>query len=107
MNTQRIRLSYARDEKTPPNIFTDHDWVRRHEKELLEKYGECSILVFKEQVIGVGNSFQESLEDAERNLPPGDEEITPVHEWLGQRHPFLRALPGNFEVPDPGDYDTH
>jgi hypothetical protein len=45
-------------------------------------------------VIGVGDSLQASLEDAERNLPPDIGKITPIHEWLGRRHPFLCALPG-------------
>jgi hypothetical protein len=99
MDTHRIRMSYSRDEKTPPNIFTDHDWVRQHEKELLEQYGECSIIVYREKVIGVGKSYQEALEDAERNLPPDVTEITPIHEWLYRRHPFFRALPGALDVP--------
>ena len=101
MRTSRIRMSHPYGQ-TPPNVFSDHDWVRRHEKELLDKYGERSIIVYKEQVIGVGDSLQASLEDAERNLPLDGGEITPIHEWLGRRHPFLRALPGTFEVPDPG-----
>mgnify|MGYP001195674178 CR=1 FL=1 len=100
MDTPRIRMSHPYGQ-TPPNIFSDHDWVRHHEKELLEKYGECSILVYNEQVVGTGDSLQAAIEDAERNLPPEVGEITPIHEWLGYRHPFLRALPGHFEVPDP------
>jgi hypothetical protein len=99
MTKTRIRMSYARDEQTPPNIFTDHDWVRLHEKELLEKYGECSILVYQEKVIGVGRTYQEALDDAERNLPPDVAEITPIHEWLSYRHPFLRALLGSLNLP--------
>jgi hypothetical protein len=87
--------------QTPPNVFSDHDWVRRHENELLKQYGECAILVYKEQVVGVGSNLQEAIEDAERHLPPDVEEITPIHEWLGFRHPFLRALPGQFEISPP------
>jgi len=55
MDTPRIRMSHPYGQ-TPPNVFSDYDWVRRHEKELLEQYGECSIIVYKEQVIGVGDS---------------------------------------------------
>ena len=87
---------------------TKHSLVPKHTKmgeraikELLEKYGECSILVYNEQVVGTGDSLQAAIEDAERNLPPEVDEITPIHEWLGNRHPFLRALPGHFEIPHP------
>jgi tetrahydromethanopterin S-methyltransferase subunit H len=92
MDTSRIRMSHPYGQ-TPPNIFSDHDWIRRHEKELLEKYGECAILVYKEQVVGTGDSLQAAIEDAERTLPPEVDEITPIHEWLAPRNPFLRAQP--------------
>jgi hypothetical protein len=92
MDTPRIRMSHPYGE-TPPNIFSDYDWVRRHEQELLEQYGECSIIVYQEQVIGVGDSYQASLEDAERNLPPEVGEITPIHEWIVYRRPFWRVQP--------------
>jgi hypothetical protein len=89
MDTPRIRMSHAYGQ-TPPNVFTDFDWVRRHEKELLEKYGENSIIVFQQQVIGVGPTYDTALEDAERNLPPAIGEVTPIHERLVKRQPFMR-----------------
>lgn len=39
-------------------------------KELPEKYGECSLLVYKEQVMGTGTTYREAVEDAENKLPP-------------------------------------
>jgi hypothetical protein len=60
----------------------------------LEKYGECSIIVYKEQVLGTGETYAAALEDAERSLPPEiTEPITPVHQWLRHRHPFFRVRP--------------
>ena len=92
MESPRIRMGHRYGE-TPPNVFEDFDWVRRHEKELLEKYGECSIIVYKQQVIGVGANYDEALIDAERNLPPEISEVTPIHERLHHRHPFFRVRP--------------
>ena len=83
--------------QTPPNVYSDFDWIRRHEKELLEKYGECSIIVYEEQVLGTGPTYASALEDAESRLPPGTAEITPVHQWLHYRHPFLRIRPRRLE----------
>lgn len=88
----RIRMTHKYGE-TPPNVFGDFRWVREHERELLEKYGECSIIVYQQKVIGVGKSYDAAVEDAERNLPPDMKEVTPVHQWLRQRHPFFRVRP--------------
>jgi hypothetical protein len=92
MDTPRIRMGHAYGE-TPANVFADFDWVRRNEKQLLDQYGECSIIVYREKVIGVGATYDEALADAERNLPPDVETVTPVHERLHHRHPFFRVHP--------------
>ncbi len=92
MDTPRIRMRDLYGQ-TPPNVFSDFDWIRRHEKELLDKYGERSIIVYKKQVIGVGNTYAEAVEDAERRLPSDVAEVTPVHQQLRHRHPFLRVRP--------------
>ncbi len=99
MNTKRIRVSYARDEETPPNIFSDHDWVRRNEKALLDQYGERCIVVYKETVIGVGDTYEAAVEDAEQRLPAEVGEVTPIVELLHHRHPFLRVRPGPANFP--------
>ncbi len=99
MNTKRIRVSYARDEETPPNLFSDHDWVRRNEQALLDQYGERCIVVYHEAVIGVGDSYEAAVEDAEKNLPPETGEVTPIVELLHHRHPFLRVRPGPADFP--------
>lgn len=90
MNTQRIRMTHHRDEPTPRNVFTDFDWIRQHQKALLEQYGECSIIVYQEKVIGVGQTYTEAVLDAERNLAPEIAQVTPVHQRLRQRNPFFR-----------------
>jgi hypothetical protein len=90
MDKPRIRMGHPYGQ-TPPNVYSDFDWVHRHEKELLEKYGECSIIVYQQQVLGTGPTYAAALEDAERNLPPTLGEITSIHQWLQHRHPFLRV----------------
>src|SRR4051794_14824355 len=67
MNTSRIRMRDVYGQ-TPPNVFNDFDWIHRHQKVLLENYGERSIIVYKQEVIGVGSTYEEELQDAEQNL---------------------------------------
>jgi hypothetical protein len=90
MNTKRIRMTHKYGE-TPKNIFGDFEWVHHHKQELLEKYGERSIIVYKEQVIGVGDTYEAAVEDAEHNLAPEITEVTPVHVELYYKNPFLRV----------------
>jgi len=99
MTTSHIRVSYARDEKTPPNLFSDHDWVRRNEKALLSQYGERCIVVYNERVIGVGDTYEAAVEDAERRLLPETGDVTPIVELLHVRHPFLRVHPISVDHP--------
>ncbi len=101
MTTSHIRVSYTRDEPTPPNIFSDHDWVRRNEKKLLAQYGERCIVVYHERVIGVGDTYEAAVDDAEKQLPPETGEVTPIVELLHSRHPFLRVRPGPVDRPTP------
>lgn len=99
MATSRIHLSYSRDEKTPPNLFTDHDWFRRQQEKLLAEHGERFIVVYQEQVLGVGDTYEAALQNAESNLPPGDTEITPIVELLRKQQPFLRVRPSDIQPP--------
>jgi hypothetical protein len=96
MKTSRIHMGHAYGQ-TPTNVFSDFDWIRLHEKELLEKYGECSIIVYQQQVLGVGATYDEAVADAERNLPLEIEEVTPVHRRIFYRHPFFRVRPKSTE----------
>jgi len=98
MTTSRMRLSYSRDEETPANLFTDHDWFRHHQKDLLDQYGECFIVIYHEKVIGVGDTYETAVQAAEANLPPGDSEITPMVELLRERHPFFRVRPDSVQT---------
>jgi hypothetical protein len=77
--------------QTPQNFYADFEWIRRHEAELLEEYGECSIIVYNGQVLVTGPTYAAALENAEQHLPTHVGEITPVHQWLRRRHPFLRV----------------
>jgi hypothetical protein len=89
--SSRIKMTHAYGE-TPKSAFTDFDWVRRHEKELLEQYGECSIIVYKEKVIGIGPTYAEAVTDAEAKLPLEVEEVTPIHERLTYRQRLISGF---------------
>jgi hypothetical protein len=90
MTTTRIRLSHAAGEAAP-NTFSDFQWVRHNEKQLLEQYGECVILVFEEKVIGTGQTIDAAVADAEQQLSPDVGEVTPILEFLHPRQPFFRV----------------
>jgi hypothetical protein len=90
MDTPRIRLSHAKGE-TPPNSYSDFDWVRQNEKQLLAQYGEGILIVYEKRVLGTGQTYQEAVEDAERNLAPEIGTVTPIMAFLhDRRHPFSR-----------------
>lgn len=88
-----IKLGYAHGESKPANLLQDHLWFREHEAELLQQYGQCVLLIYQQQVIGVGQSVHEARMDAEKRLTDNLGIITPMNEWLAPRHPFLRAYP--------------
>ena len=97
VDTIRIRTSHAYGE-VYPNVFNDFDWVRERREELLEKYGECVVLVYQQKVIGIGKTQKEAIEDAERNLPPAVTQVTPITEYLRYRHPILRVRPDSVKT---------
>jgi hypothetical protein len=76
--------------QTPPNTFSDFEWIRENRNELLATYGECSIIVYNKQVLGTGRTYQEAIVDAEKHLPVGTGAITPVHQWIGKRRTIYR-----------------
>lgn len=89
----RIKTGHPKDKPTPRHIFTDHEWVRQHENELRDTYGERYIVVYLEAVYGVGDTYQAALADAEHNLPPEIDEIELMVDSLHRWHPFLRIVP--------------
>lgn len=93
MDHPRLKMGYRRDESKPPNVFADLNWALDHHDELLEQYGEAILIIYKEQVLGVGDSVDGALQDAIEHLPPGDDVLTPALYILGKRHPFFRVYP--------------
>jgi hypothetical protein len=87
MTTSHIYMTHKYGE-TPANVFSDFDWIRLHENELLEQYGECSVIVYQQHVLGVGATYDDALKNAEHNLPPDSGDVTPVHEWICDRKSF-------------------
>ena len=88
MIPSRIRTSHQ-DEEVAPNTWADFDWVHDHEAELLQRYGECVLLVHNQQVIGNGNTIEEAIAQAEQNMPPDLPEVTPITYFLQERYPFF------------------
>lgn len=81
--------------ETPGNIYSDYDWIKQHEEALLEKYGEQYIVVFECQIVGVGSTRQQALENAEQLLAPDVTEITPIVYKLYHYQPFFRVRPSH------------
>lgn len=94
MTTSHIRLSH-RPGEVSPNTWSDFKWVHDHEDELLQRYGECVLLVYQEQVIGKGSTIEIALAEAEQTLLRLETEVTPITYFLHQRHPFFRVYPDN------------
>lgn len=92
-HTPRIKAGHAPNEPTPRNIMTDHEWVRQHENELRERYGEVFVVVYQQQVYGVGRTYREALNDAEAHLPADMTEIVVMVESLHCRPPIIAFWP--------------
>jgi hypothetical protein len=93
MNKHPIKMTHAKGEPMPPNTVPDNDWFRENREQLLEEYGECMVLIFEGKIIGTGQTYSETIENALENLSPDSPEITPVMRVLQHRNPFLRARP--------------
>lgn len=90
MSTKRIRTNHP-EGVVYPNVFPDFAWASENRERLLDQYGECIILVYNQQVVGVGKTIQEAEAEAERRLPPDIEYITPITEFLGHRQRVFRV----------------
>jgi len=88
----RVRLGHPPGQ-VPPNTWADFRWAHEHEAALLAEFGERIVLIYQEQVIGVGDSIDEAAAVAESNLPPEITEITPITYFLSERQPFFRVHP--------------
>ncbi len=87
MQKSRVKTTHAYGEVSP-NVWDDFAWVRQNRQMLLEQYGECIILVYEKQVVGIGQTIDEAIQDAEQHLSPDVEHITPITEFLRKRRLF-------------------
>lgn len=81
--SNRIKTDFAKDEPLPENIFADFAWAGEQRVSLYEKYGDAVVVVYKQEVIGVGKNYAEALANAEKNLPAEPELITPILKYIG------------------------
>jgi hypothetical protein len=95
MSESRIKTWRKYDEPTPSYVYTDRDWVLKHRQELLQKFGECHIVAYHEQVLGYGATYDEAIENAAHNLPPDIEQIETMVIWIGQRLRIARVQSSN------------
>lgn len=87
MDTPRVRTSHTYSE-VAPNTFQDFDWVREYKPELLEKYGECIILVYEKQVLDSGDTCEEAVEMRNAISRHTFREATPILYFLHPHQPF-------------------
>jgi hypothetical protein len=73
-----IKTSYQQHEPLGANFDRDATWIAEHRMELYEKYGDCVILVYHEELIGHGGSVPEAKEAAQNYLSDKEGVITPV-----------------------------
>jgi hypothetical protein len=90
MSESRIKTYHNYNEPTPGYVYQDRNWVFEHETELLEKYGRCYIVPYRQQVLGKGDSYDEAIADAERNLPSEIAQIEALVIWIGPHHRIAR-----------------
>jgi hypothetical protein len=76
--SSRIQTAFPKDEPLPENIFSDLNWVSENRLELYKKYGSCVVIVYHKEIIGMGKTRQEALNDAEIHLADDVELITPA-----------------------------
>ena len=91
MTKGRVRIGQRRDEPTPPNIFSDFDWLRENRQSIFDQYGKGVALIYNKTVIGFGESIEKAAEDAERRLPPECGEVTPIIGLIHNTH-WLETL---------------
>lgn len=59
--------------------------------ELLEKYGECVLLIYQKEVVGQGKTIEAAQLDTEQHLSPDVNEITPILHFSGHRNRIHRV----------------
>jgi hypothetical protein len=93
MDPHPIKTTRTEDEPLPANFVADNQWFRENRESLLDEYGECMVLIYEGEVIGTGQTYDETVENARQKLPPDTPVITPVMRVLAHRNPFMRARP--------------
>lgn len=78
MMPSRIQTAFPKDEPLPENIFSDLKWVSENRIELYKKYGSCVVVVYHKEIIGMGKTEHEAMQDAESRLPEDVILITPA-----------------------------
>jgi hypothetical protein len=91
-----LKMGHAYGEVSP-NTFADFQWLRAHRQDLLQQYGEVSVLVYNQKVIGVGQSYAEAMANAEHNLLNELGVITPIYDVLTHRGSIYRTYKSETE----------
>jgi hypothetical protein len=91
MNTARVIVTHTYGE-VYPNTWDDYDWLHNNNQQLLETYGVCAVAVYQRQIVGMGATMQDAIADAEKNLHPDIERITPIVDFVRPPHRLHRAI---------------
>jgi hypothetical protein len=84
--SSRIQTAFPKGEPMPANIFPDFQWLRENRLELFKKHGSCVVVIYKQEIIGMGKSYDEAVADAEAHLDDDVELITPIVEYISNPH---------------------
>jgi hypothetical protein len=76
--SSRIQTAFPDDKPMPANIFPDLNWVSANRLDLYKKHGDCVVVVYQQEIIGMGKTRAEALADAESHLADDVELITPA-----------------------------
>jgi hypothetical protein len=95
--SSRIKTGFTPEERMPANMPADFAWLKANRDTILEKYGSCLVVVFEQQVLGVGQTYAEALANAEKNLPALPEIITPIVKYISPNSARLRRVTNKIE----------
>ena len=73
--SSRIVTAFPEDKPMPANIFPDLNWISDNRLELYKKHGNCIVVVYQQEIIGLGKTRAEALNDAETHLSETGAEI--------------------------------
>lgn len=79
-------------EETSTQYFEDMAWIRANKRQLVAEYGDCYIVVHRQQVLGTGSSLIEAFADANKNLSPELDGINPAYDFVTLKRDIMGMI---------------